>query len=77
MANNFWSTVLHWTYARGYIRVPIVLAVPIVFNKYGLYLFEPAFQYWNAGHNQCDIWNRLKEKVAQMEQEEGEEEATE
>ncbi|KEG14799.1 hypothetical protein DQ04_00301090 [Trypanosoma grayi] len=70
MAANFWGTVFHWTYARGYIRVPIVLAVPILFNKYGLHQVEPIFQYWNDGHNQRDIWNRLKDKVALMEQEE-------
>ncbi|KAH9599242.1 hypothetical protein LSM04_001317 [Trypanosoma melophagium] len=67
---NFWTTVLNWTYARGYIRVPIVLAVPIVYNKYGLYQFEPLFQQWNDGHNQRDIWIRLQKKVAAMEAEE-------
>ncbi|EAN85094.1 hypothetical protein C3747_23g2021c [Trypanosoma cruzi] len=70
MAANFWTSLFHWTYARGYIRVPIVMAVPVLFNKYGLCLFDPAFQYWNAGHNQVDIWNRLKEKVEKMEEEE-------
>lgn len=64
MAIPFWSTVFQYTYARGYIRIPIVLAVPIIFNKYFLYQLEPAFQSWNKGHNQVDIWNRLKDKVA-------------
>ncbi|GET87684.1 hypothetical protein, conserved [Leishmania tarentolae] len=60
----FWTNVLNYTYARGFIRIPIVLALPIFFNKYVLYEYEGAFKRWNAGHNQVDIWNRLKEKVA-------------
>lgn len=64
MAFPFWTTVLNYTYARGFIRIPIVLALPIFFNKYVLYQAEPAFQRWNEGHNQKDIWNRLQAKVA-------------
>ncbi|EPY32705.1 hypothetical protein STCU_00430 [Strigomonas culicis] len=59
----FWTNVLNYTYARGFIRIPIVLIVPILFNKYVLYQFEPAFQRWNKDHNQRDIWNRLEYKV--------------
>ncbi|KPI89076.1 hypothetical protein ABL78_1812 [Leptomonas seymouri] len=65
MAFPFWTNVLNYTYARGFIRIPIVLVVPILFNKYLLYQFEGAFQSWNAGHNQKDIWNRLQAKVAE------------
>ncbi|KAK7196228.1 hypothetical protein NESM_000558400 [Novymonas esmeraldas] len=60
----FWTNVLNYTYARGFIRVPIVLALPIFFNKYVLYQYEGAFKSWNVGHNQVDIWNRLQAKVA-------------
>ncbi|AAZ11369.1 uncharacterized protein TEOVI_000010800 [Trypanosoma equiperdum] len=67
---NFWTTVLNWTFARGYIRIPIVFTIPIVFNKYALHQFEPLFQQWNAGHNQRDIWDRLEGKVALMLEEE-------
>ncbi|CAD2221617.1 hypothetical protein AGDE_01768 [Angomonas deanei] len=64
MSFPFWTNVLNYTYARGYIRIPIVLSVPILFNKYVLYQYEPLFQKWNAGHNQRDIWDRLEKKVA-------------
>lgn len=75
MATPFWTTVFHYTYARGYIRIPIVLGIPIIFNKYMLNMYESSFQRWNAGHNQMDIWNRLKAKVeADGGQEEQEEE---
>nr|CCC47986.1 conserved hypothetical protein [Trypanosoma vivax Y486] len=67
---TFWTTVFNWTYARGFIRLPIALLLPIVFNKYALCQFEPLFQHWNAGHNQRDIWDRLEEKVAMMNAEE-------
>ncbi|KAG5508258.1 hypothetical protein JKF63_05514 [Porcisia hertigi] len=60
----FWTNVLNYTYARGFIRIPIVLALPIAFNKFILYQYEDAFKRWNAGHNQADIWMRLQAKVA-------------
>lgn len=63
MTFPIWTTVLQYTFNRGYIRIPLLLAIPIVFNKYVLYQFEPAYQRWNHGHNQVDIWNRLKAKV--------------
>lgn len=64
MALPFWSNVFHYTFARGYIRIPMMLSVPILFNKYVLYQYEPLFLSWNKGHNQNDIWNRLQAKVA-------------
>jgi len=67
MAIPFWTTVFHYTFARGYIRIPLLLSVPIIYNKYVLYQYEPAYQRWNRGHNQVDIWNRLKAKVEEEE----------
>ena len=65
----FWTQVYNYTFARGFIRVPIVLGVPIFYNKYVTIEWEEAFKRWNAGHNQCDIWMRLKDKCANLEPE--------
>lgn len=64
MSFPFWTTVYHYTFARGYIRVPILLAIPIIYNKYVNHAWEPMFQSWNRGRNQQDVWNRLAAKVA-------------
>lgn len=67
---GFWNTVFQYTYARGFTRIPIVLAVPIFYNKVIVMEWEEQFKVWNHGHNQCDIWLRLKDKVANMEADE-------
>lgn len=63
---NAWNTLYQYTFARGFIRVPIVLSVALFYNKYVVLEWEEMFKSWNHGHNQCDIWLRLKDKVAKM-----------
>lgn len=68
---SFWNCVYQYTFARGFIRIPIMLSIPIMYNKYVVLEWEEMFKSWNAGHNQVDIWNRLQAKVkAQAEAEE-------
>lgn len=66
---SVWNTVFNYTFARGFIRIPIVLGVPIFYNKFLVLEWEEQFKAWNAGHNQCDIWLRLKDKVAKAQAE--------
>ena len=72
---GFWNTVYQYTFARGFIRLPIVLSIPVVYNKYLVLEWEGQFKQWNAGHNQSDIWDRLKAKVKAQEAAEAEEAA--
>ena len=67
---SMWSSIWGYVFAHGYVRLPLCIIPPLMWNWYGCEWWERQFQSWNKGHNQIDVWLRIKEKVDKMEPEE-------
>lgn len=60
---NIWTFIYHHTYARGYTRIPIVLAVPLTFKYFMEPFVENEFKYLNKGHTQEELWQGVEERT--------------
>lgn len=61
-----WNFLFQTVFARGYTRLPVLLAPPLIWKYYMEDFMEDRFKAWNAGHNQIDVWNRLAKKVKEQ-----------
>lgn len=64
-----WTNLWHYCFAHGWIRYPLCLVPPLVYDQVLGDYIETTFKRLNAGHNQIDVWQRVAAKVKDLEKE--------
>ena len=65
-----WTMAWNYCFAHGWIRYPLALVPPLALHHTLEGFLEQKFKELNAGHNQIDIWQRVAQKVKDLEAEE-------
>jgi hypothetical protein len=62
-AYNFWNMTYQVLFARGFMRVPIIIAIPMVYKAGMEPLFESTFVEWNGEWSQPAMWNAVEART--------------
>jgi hypothetical protein len=60
---NMWSMIYRWTFAHGYVRIPLTIAGAFAFQKTVDAFYDEQFKLWNKGTLQADVWRGIEKRA--------------
>ncbi|KNH05456.1 hypothetical protein XU18_3427 [Perkinsela sp. CCAP 1560/4] len=63
---KIWSSIFHNVFGVSYVRLPLMMTIPLVYKFYIDRSVDDWFMWFNEGTTQKDVWMRLEARAAEQ-----------